>query len=32
MLAEYVQRNEAEIYPLYSLMSTRQNQAVPRVA
>jgi hypothetical protein len=32
MLAEYVQRNEAEIYPLYNLMSTRQNHAAPRVA
>jgi len=31
LLAEYVQRNEAEIYPLYSLMGTRQN-AAPRVA
>jgi len=32
LLAEYVQRNEAEIYPLYSLMGTRQNHAAPRVA
>ncbi len=32
MLAEYVQRNETEIYPLYNLMGTRQNQAAPRVA
>jgi len=32
LLAEYVQRNEAEIYPLYSLMSVRHNQAAPRVA
>jgi hypothetical protein len=32
VLAEYVQRNEAEIYPLYSLMGVRQNHAAPRVA
>ena len=32
LLAEYVQRNEAEIYPLYKLMGARQNHAVPRVA
>jgi hypothetical protein len=32
VLAEYVQRNEAEIYPLYSLMGVRQNHAGPRVA
>jgi hypothetical protein len=31
-LAEYVRRNETEIYPLYSLMGTRQNGAAPRVA
>jgi hypothetical protein len=30
-LAEYVQRNEAEIYPLYSLMGMHM-QAAPRVA
>lgn len=32
VLAEYVQRNEAEIYPLYSLMGTQRNYAAPRVA
>ena len=32
LLAEYVRRNEAEIYPLYNLTSMRQNQAAPRVA
>jgi len=32
VLAEYVQRNEAEIYPLYSLMGMQQNQTAPRAA
>lgn len=32
LLAEYVQRNEAEIYPLYSLMSRQPNHSAPRVA
>lgn len=30
--AEYVQRNEAEIYPLYSLVGMHSNHAAPRVA